>query len=107
MLGDIPSSSPEPVACRIALVKVHREIGDIAKFAREMVRNFRPDDNAVKVDKAILRLIDNRKAALSIAYTFEPAVGPDGKPIIDAVLKVDQVTTERVSEAVFGDVEMK
>lgn len=107
MLGDIPSvSSPDPVACRIAIMKVQREIDDIGKFARESVKNFRADGNTVKVNDAILRLIDNRKTAISTPHTFNPLAGPDGKPLVDSILKVDQVTTERVSEAVFGDVEM-
>jgi hypothetical protein len=106
MLGDIPSeSTPEPVACRIAIVRVPKAIDNIGKFAHETVRNFQPDDKDVQLHKAILRLIDNQKTALSSAHTYEPATGADGKLISDTILKVDQVTTERVAEAVFGDSE--
>jgi len=102
MMSDIPTpSSPDPVACRIALYRIRKQPDNIFKFAKDNVLTFSRGQVLEGKENGILRLVDNALTAHSSPLSAEPAVDVDGKPIVDNVLKVDQHTVDRVSDLLF------
>lgn len=100
MLTDLPNiSAPEPVACRILMIKktMKREARNISTSIRSEVANLKQDDLDYRLADFIIRAIDNHTTANSVPNSVEPVMTRRGLPATDGTLRVDQQTIENMS----------
>ena len=99
---DVPEDSKlEPVSCRIVIERQSASIQDMNIDSQ--VKYLKNDDFDEKRKRTILRLIDNNTPAESNTRSFNPVVGDDDKPLVDALLTVDQRTIEAVGKFLYPD----
>ncbi len=103
--GDIPLAwRSDPAAARICLIKAQENNARDASYLRSAPAYLGLNEMEHEPHgPTILRLIDNRMTATSHPHTIIPARKSNSEELIDTVLKVDQMTIENASDAIFGE----
>src|SRR5262249_39569000 len=96
--SDVPTSgTPDPASARICFIREGSRF-DQAGYIENTVSYVEMDELISEPHGTIIRrLIDNRITALSVGHSINP------QAISDLVLRVDQATAERASDAIFDD----